>query len=221
MMAFISLQCWQFSCSFLRSWMTRAPLAPDFNLKQRLVCTTWEPQRLESFPGLSRGTRIVGDMKFCFRGIPVPDEIWHNTARRLDVCRLASLQAFVAWRRCRGEPRLHLGSTPLHARDRTAIFAGLTGQRYAAASSGGLDHLLPPGLGPVQHVTEALRHPSPFCPVVWPEPGTPPGLAQIQRTILRSVALGKVPPAASHLPPSMAGYPAGQAPLDRLPYCWA
>ena len=55
-------------------------------------------------------------------------------------------------------------------RERTAIYAGLTGQRYASNSAKGLDHLFQPGLGKEAHIAAALKLPSPFDPRPWPGP---------------------------------------------------
>ena len=74
------------------------------------------------------------------------------------------------WRRLRQEPWSLLGPTPVWGRERTAIYAGLTGQRYASNSAKGLDHLLQPGLGKEAHIAAALKLPSPFDPRPWPEP---------------------------------------------------
>ena len=187
--------------ALLDAKLVMAPSAPDFLLRTRLQGSIWEPQRLDSFPDLLKSTQIVQDMRCCFDDISVPEEVWRDVDRRLSHCRLSHLQGFAAWRRLRGEPWSSLGPFPLTARDRTGIYAGLSGQRYASSSARGLDHLLPPGLGPSGHIAAALQQPSPFRPRPWPEPDVGflvdtfalwrehlPGLANAQRTILRSVA---------------------------------
>ena len=63
-----------------------------------------------------------------------------------------------------------LGPVPIWGRMRTAIFAGLTGQRYPSSSAKGLDHLLVVGLGKDEDVVQAMQLPSPFHPQDWPEP---------------------------------------------------
>ena len=49
------------------------------------------------------------------------------------------------------------------------MFAGLTGQRHVGDSKLGMDHLLPAGLGPSQHMDQTSHLPSPFLPQAWPE----------------------------------------------------
>ena len=186
--------------ALLEAKMTRSPLSPDFELKARIQGTIWEPDRLDKFPGLLSGQQVVLEMQHCFHDLDVPAELWLDVSRRLEHCQLPRLQAYTAWRRLCGEPWQLLGPTSILARDRTRIFAGLSGQRYASSSSKGLDHLLPPGLGPERHMAAALQQPSPFRPQKWPEPDVEfvvntlaiwqdhlPGLASRQRDILRSV----------------------------------
>ena len=186
--------------ALLEAKMTRSPLSPDFELKARIQGTIWEPDRLDKFPGLLSGQQVVLEMQHCFHDLDVPAELWLDVSRRLEHCQLPRLQAYTAWRRLCGEPWQSLGPTSILARDRTRIFAGLSGQRYASSSSKGLDHLLPPGLGPERHMAAALQQPSPFRPQKWPEPDVEfvvntlaiwqdhlPGLASRLRDILRSV----------------------------------
>ena len=109
------------------------------------------------------------------RGSPTlerdPDVAWQQVHERLAACGLVSLQAYPMRRRLRQEPWEMLGPVPIWGRMRSAIFAGLTGQRYPSSSAKGLDHLLPPGLGKEEHVAQAKRLPSsPFHPADWPEP---------------------------------------------------
>eukprot|EP00435_Cladocopium_sp_Y103_P044302 s412_g12.t1 len=187
--------------AILEAKLTLTPTAPDADLRARLQGSVWEPGRLESFPDMLDADYLISEMQHCFSAIPVSPDIWADVSRRLGHCQLQRMQAYMAWRRMRGEAWGSLGPTPLVARDRTRIFAGLTGQRYASSTSRGLDHLLPPGLGPQQHIAAALRQPSPFSPTEWPEPDVGfvvdtlvlwrnhlPGLAQSQRDALRSVA---------------------------------
>ena len=109
----------------------------------------WEAGRVETFPGLF------------FLEFPVAPQVWQCTQQRLRACRLRRLQYFVAWQRLRGEPWETLGPVPITSRDRTTIYAGLTGQQYPSSSSRGLDHLLP--------LVWDQRSPT-ANPRPWPEP---------------------------------------------------
>lgn len=142
----------------------------ELQLHQRLHGTIWEPDRIHSFPDLLTVDDITKQMQSCFSAISLPDAIWSQVRRRLIVCDIASLQLFPAWQRLQGQEWQLLGPVPLNSRDRTRIFAGLTGQRYPGASNKGLDHILPPGLGPECHMEEGSQVTSPFNPQPWPEP---------------------------------------------------
>ena len=192
--------------ALLEAKLVRQPTSPDWELRERVQGTVWEPERLARFPDMLHGADVVSEMKSCFADIPVAPSIWQEVERRLNHCRLHCLQAFSAWCRMRGDPWQQLGPTPVFGRDRTAIFAGLSGQRYASAASRGLDHLLQPGLGPELHMAESLRQPSPFRPRDWPEPDVRfvtnalviwqdhlPALASDLRRVLRSVATALSP----------------------------
>ena len=148
------------------------PLFPvdELQLINRLQGTIWEPDRIYSFPGLLTSSDIIYQMKSCFPGLELPPAIWEHVEQRLGVCDLPSLQCFPAWQRLRGQEWQLLGPIPLDGRARTRIFAGLTGQRYPGTSKKGLDHILPPGLGPDQHILAGALTSSPFAPQQWPEP---------------------------------------------------
>lgn len=190
----------------LEAKLVRQPAAPDSALRARLHLTVWEPGRLDHMPGLLDAEAITQEMQLMLPFAQISQDIWADTARRLGACRLSHLQAFAAWRRLRGESWTLLGPTPLLGRDRTRIFAGVTGQRYASASARGLDHLLPPGLGPAHHMAESARLSSPFRPQDWPEADVLfvvdcictwrdalPSLAAAQRHILQTVATAVAP----------------------------
>lgn len=142
----------------------------ETSLSARLQGTVWEPGRLQAFPDLLDANSIATQMQSCFPDITLAPSIWTQTAERLSHCDLWSLQAFSAWRRMRGEEWQLLGPVPLGSRERTHIFAGVSGQRHPGTSSRGLDHLLPPGLGPDRHILESQDIDSPFAPREWPEP---------------------------------------------------
>ena len=144
--------------------------AEEAALRDRLRHTVWEPGRLEAMPGLLTAAEVCLDLRIQFAFADIPDRTWHQVLVRLQACDLASLQAYPMWRRFRQEPWEVLGPVPIWGRMRTAIFAGLTGQRYPSSSAKGLDHLLPPGLGKDEHVKQARHLPSPFHPSDWPEP---------------------------------------------------
>eukprot|EP00435_Cladocopium_sp_Y103_P063617 s646_g25.t1 len=186
--------------ALLEAKLVRQPLAPDFELRARLQGTIWEPGRLDNFPDLLDGAQLATQMRLMFSPVTIDEVIWTDVARRLNCCQLSKLQAYASWRRLRGEDWRTLGPTPIFRRMRAKIYAGLTGQRHAPDTSRGLDHLLPPGLGPEAHIGEALRLPSPFTHEAWPEPDVEfvldaiwiwrqhlPTVAHQQRTIVRSV----------------------------------
>ena len=186
--------------ALLEAKLVPQPRQPDADLLARLVGTVWEPGRLNSFPDIMDGAAVTQMMQGMFESIDLPTTIWQTTRDRLAVCQLPQLQAFASWRRLRGEEWRQLGPIPVYGRARTRVFAGLSGQRYAPDTSKGLDHLLPPGLGPEAHITAALALTSPFAPQPWPEPDVEfvietvwlwqqwlPLLAKKQREILKTV----------------------------------
>ena len=105
-------------------------------------------------------------MQDMFKGPEISSNTWSGIQRRLALCRLSHLQAYASWRRLRGHEGKILGPVAVFGRDRTRVYANLSGQRYAPNTSKGLDHLLPPGPGPEAHILQALQLPSPFVPCV-------------------------------------------------------
>ena len=184
----------------LEAKMTKQPVSPDFDLRDRLRNTVWAPGRLDSMSGMLSPMDIVKEMQLMLPFEQLQPLLWQDTFGRLGMCNLTQLQACTAWRRLRGESLQLLGPTPLGGRERSLIFAGLSGQRYAAASARGLDHLLPPGLGPELHMAQSAKLPSPFCPRPWPEPdvlfvieAAMPSLSAKLRHILKTVAVALAP----------------------------
>ena len=138
-------------------------------LAHRLIGTVWEPNRLRSFPGLLDATTVVSHMRTQFRECFVPEDVWSACTTRLAVCDLPLMQAFPAWQRLRGLEWTSLPPFVLERKTRARLYAGNSGQRWSSDQSKGLDHLLPPGLGPAEHVAQALDLPSPFTPHKWPD----------------------------------------------------
>ena len=138
-------------------------------LQQRLLHTAWEPGRLDHFPGLLTSADIARTIPELFpECVLAPDTIF-DLQRRLSHCDLPALQGYYVWRRLRGLSVDELGPQHLTRRDRATIYCGLTGQRHAADSSKGLDHLLPPGLGKTGHIAASESLSSPFVAQDWPE----------------------------------------------------
>eukprot|EP00435_Cladocopium_sp_Y103_P025373 s2946_g6.t1 len=147
----------------------------EVGLRSRLLGTVWEPGRIDAFPDLIHSASLAAGLQEVFRPFVMPDGLWSGLEHRFSHCQLHRLQYYAAWCRMRGLPWQSLGPLPLTGRDRTAIFAGLSGQRYPATSSRGLDHLLPPD---VTFLVQAL--------VIWRQFLTP--FACELRTILRTLA---------------------------------
>ena len=141
----------------------------EFGLKSRLLHTVWEPGRLDHFPGLSDSPHITGQLAALFPDCVFPPQLMADVQRRLAHCDLHVLQSYVAWCRLRGMPTDDLGPQPLGRQERARIYSGLSGQRHPTDSARGLDHLLPPGLGKLGHMTASPRLPSPFRATEWPE----------------------------------------------------
>lgn len=121
--------------------------AGEESLRHRLEGTVWEPGRLQHFPDLLGPEEILTHVQWTFHQAPIAPTVWQDVAVRLQACRLWKMQYFAAWMRMRGSDWVRLGPTPITAKDRATIYAGLSGQRFPADSSKGLDHLLPAGLG--------------------------------------------------------------------------
>ena len=139
-------------------------------LQERLAGTVWEPGRLQVFPGLLSSDQVVQSMqRTVFGSLPISANVWQLTATRLAPLPVWQLQASTAWAVGRGASCDQLGPTPLTTSHRTALFAGLTGQRYPGNSRKGLDDLLPPGVGKEEHIKQAVGLPSPFRLREWPE----------------------------------------------------
>jgi len=112
----------------------------------------------------------------------------------------------MAWCKIRGLLVDDMGPQHMTRMDRARVYSGLTGQRHAADSSKGLDHLLAPGLGKLGHMEASSQLPSPFRPTDWPEQDVMfvvdalcvwrqylPAYARRLRQVLKSVALALSP----------------------------
>ena len=138
-------------------------------LHHRLTNTVWEPGRLQHFPSLVSTDKVIRELPGLFPQCVLAPGMLEDVRRRLAHCDLAMLQGYMAWCKLQGLPVDDLGPQPLSRADRARVYSGLTGQRHAADSSKGLDHLLAPGLGKEGHMAASAGLPSPFQPVDWPE----------------------------------------------------
>ena len=145
-------------------------LADEQALKSRLQGTVWEPGRIQTFPGLLSAQQVVDEMQHIFQDFALEKETWNLTQVRLEACQLCKMQTYTAWCRQKGLDWEVLAPHPVTSRDRSFVYAGLSGQRYPSSSSRGLDHLVPPGLGKDAHIQATRDLPTPFHPRVWPEP---------------------------------------------------
>ena len=138
-------------------------------LWERCRHTVWEPGRLAVFPGLFDVHEIIHGVRHCFPDCPVDEAVWAQVQLNLQSCHLPELQIFTAWCHLKQLPWHVLGPVPILRKDRAMLYAGLSGQRYPADSSKGLDHLLPPGLGKLRHLDQSRSLPSPFSVTPWPD----------------------------------------------------
>ena len=145
------------------------PCLMERGLQSRLVHSVWEPGRLASMPGLLTAGEVIERMQPLLPACSLDRAVWEQTTQRLQACNLQDLQMFAAWCRLRGEQTDVLGPQPLLAQDRAQVYAGLSGQRYAADTTRGLNPLLPPGLGKEGHMEASAKLGSPFAPRPWPE----------------------------------------------------
>ena len=136
----------------------------------------------------------------------VETSIWNRCTLSLSHCDTALLQAFAAFQMSRGAEWRELPPSAIGARQRSQIYAGLSGQRFSSESERGLDHLLPPGLGKEQHMLQPSALPSPFLTRKWPDADVEfvtytigvwrellPLLAKRQRQVFRSVVKAASP----------------------------
>lgn len=130
----------------------------ELALQERLHLSVWAPGRLQVTPGLLHAEDSVLQLTEIFPCVAADSAVW----QRLAACDLCLMQAYPAWRRMRQEPWKDLGPTQIWGRQRTEIYAGLSGQRYASASAKGLHHLLMPGLGKEAHMVASAVLPTPF-----------------------------------------------------------
>eukprot|EP00435_Cladocopium_sp_Y103_P019584 s1435_g4.t1 len=211
----------------LESKLLPSPPSPDGALRARLQHTVWEPGRLAAMPDLYTAPAIIQEMQLMLPMDAIPKEVWMDSTRRLQACRLHQLQMFAAWRRLRGESWTSLGPTPIFGRDRTRIFAGVTGQRYAATG--------PRAPSPAGSMAASAEMPSPFTPHDWPEPDVlfvveciyawreaMPALAAEQRHILKTVARARPTGEGPRLLSHCCSTPSGclQVPsICGLPHC--
>ena len=180
--------------------------ADELSLHERLQNTVWEPGRLRHFPQLVSASDVANELPGLFPHCVFSPGLVADVMRRLEHCALTELQGYMAWCKLRGLPVDDMGPQHMTRMDRARVYSGLTGQRHAADSSKGLDHLLVPGLGKLGHMEASSQLPSPFQPTDWPEQDVMfvvdaicvwrqylPAYASRLRQVLKSVALALSP----------------------------
>ena len=180
--------------------------ADELSLHERVQHTVWEPGRLRHFPQLVSASDVANELPGLFPHCVLSPGLVADVMRRLEHCELTELQGYMAWCKIRGLPVDDMGPQHMTRMDRARVYSGLTGQRHAADSSKGLDHLLAPGLGKLGHMEASSQLPSPFRPTDWPEQDVMfvvdalcvwrqylPAYARRLRQVLKSVALALSP----------------------------
>ena len=121
-------------------------------------CTTRSGHQVTC--GMPQAAEVVSRVGVVFPYLDA--ESWFMFRPRLRSCDLSTLQAYPAWRHLSQE-------VPIWGCQRTDIYEGSSGQRYASSSARGLVHLLVPGGWGRRVIRQPLLSCRPlFCPRDWP-----------------------------------------------------
>ena len=139
--------------------------ADEAALSARLEGTALDPRSIARFPGVLSPAEVVADIRLQLDFDFIPRSAWEKVAHDMEGVAVAELQAFSAFAKCRGASSDIFGPAWAAQKDRVFALASMGFQRAAANSSRGLDHLLPAGLSPVEHIGLALHtnHPIPVA----------------------------------------------------------
>jgi hypothetical protein len=131
-------------------------------LRDRVRGGVFEPGRMTNFPGILSADQIVDMMQLQLPEDIVPDAPWPQVRRDMASIPLWRLQLFWAHEYLQGRECMEMPPDWAGQRERAKLNASLGRQRAPGDSKRGLDHLLPPGLGPEAHWKEACTLDSPF-----------------------------------------------------------
>ena len=126
------------------------------HLRSRLAGTVSNPGRVLAMSDRQSSSDIMSSMQ---RQLPfsfISEEVWCRTAKAMALVAVERFQIVLAFQRLRGNDS-DVFPPEWHAqRQRARLFAATGRQRAAVDSQMGLDHILPPGLGPSGHFAEAI-----------------------------------------------------------------
>ena len=159
------------------SWSSGMRTSPDeADLRQRIHGTIFDDTTLMSTPGLLGANDFVKEMQALFIDLDIPVAgkkklPWVKVAQQLIRCEddLAAMQVYWAYRYRLGWRGTSMGPSWATQKERAKLYASMGMQRATSVSSRGLDHLLAPGLGPTEHIRQALKLGSPFEPESSPD----------------------------------------------------
>ena len=138
------------------------PTAGEAALCARLEGTAFDPRSIARFPGVMSPAEVVADARLQLDFDFIPRSVWEQVALDMEGVAVAELQAFSAFAKCRGDSTEIFGPAWAAQKDRAFALASMGFQRAAANSSRGLDHLLPAGLSPLEHIGFTLHMSHPF-----------------------------------------------------------
>ena len=130
-------------------------------LQARVSHTAFDPQVLNSFPGIMVNTELMVNMQTQLSVLDAGHPAW-RCVMKIDSCDLRRLQTFWVFCQLKGYDQLEYGPDWAMQKQRAEVRARLGSQRAPGDSKHGLDHLLPPGLGRSAHIEKAKQQLNPF-----------------------------------------------------------
>ncbi|CAE8612721.1 unnamed protein product [Polarella glacialis] len=140
---------------------TWAHLGLEFDLRQSVRGTVWQPGLVETWPELIEPTTLVASMHelFLSQGLQLDHAV---QARNVPAKAVALLQSYWVDTQMRKLPRDNQGIDWSMQRNKPATAMGLGSQRGGPHCAGTLPALVERGVGKVAHMAFALPLPSPF-----------------------------------------------------------
>jgi len=138
----------------------------------RVDGTVFDPRSIGRFPGILDRETVLGDMRHQLNFDFIAQEVWDAVKTNFQEIPIAELQMFTAYAKTVAAPGDFAAPTWAAQKSKAFAMAAFGHQRAAGNSSKGLDHLLPPGLSPEEHIGFALSLEHPFAAKIVSDPDT-------------------------------------------------
>ena len=134
----------------------------EAELAARVHESPWAPGLVKACPGVLSAASLLRDVRVQLAAVAMSESAWTSADQALRHIQVVELQVYACFARSYALPDAAHGPPWASQRGRAAALAASGFRRASGSSKRGLDHLLPAGLEPLDHLRRAVLMEHPF-----------------------------------------------------------